>query len=126
MNDDLTPLLRELPEPAPPSTMTATIMARVQREAERKAEAQVVATVKTSVDLRMWLATFAGIALVVVLFISGWQSLGTVPDFTSPRIGSGRAMLVPIQGPTMLLMGLGLLIYLAGLFAPLRTRRDRT
>ena len=120
MNDDFTPLLRDLPEPAPPSTMTSTIMARIEREVERKAEARVAAAVRSPLDLRMWLSTFAGIALVVVLFANGWMSLGMLPDLTSRRIGWGHAMLVPIRGPAMLLVGLGLLVYLIGLFAPLR------
>ena len=124
MNDDLTPLLRDLPEPAPPATLTATVMARIEREAEQRAEARSVTPVKAARGLSTWLWTFTGIALIVGLFANGWLSLNTPPDFTTSRIGFGRAMLVPLQGPTLWLAGLGLLVYLAGLFAPLRN--DRT
>ena len=120
MTDDLEPVLEQLPEPAPPSSLTATVMARIAREAEVTA---AVAPVKTRRELRPWIWTFAGIGLVVALFVNGWLSIGALPDFTSARIGLGRATLVPIEGPTVWLVGLGLLIYLAGLFAPLRDRR---
>jgi hypothetical protein len=43
-----------------------------------------------------------------------------LPSFTSPLIGQGSPTLIPIQGSAVLIIGLGLLIYLAGLFAPLR------
>ena len=121
MNDDLIPLLRDLPEPAPPSSLTATVMARIERESD----ARSVVPVKTAADLRVWLWTFTGIAIVVVLFAKGWLTVGMPPDLMTPRLGVGRAMLVPIQGPTLWLVGVGLLVYLAGLFAPLRgSERD--
>jgi hypothetical protein len=121
MIDDLTPLLRDLPEPAPHSSMTASVMARIEREAERKAEARSATRVKATGEVRVLFLTVAGLALVGVLFAYGWLSLETPPDFTSPRIGFDRARLVPIQGPAMWLVGVGLVIYLAGLFAPLRS-----
>lgn len=121
MIDDLKPLLQQLPEPEPPSSIAATVMSRIEREADRRAEAHSVAPARAARELSTWLWTFIGIALVVILFANGWLSLNTPPDLTSPRVGAGRALLIPIQGPAMGLVGVGLLIYLAGLFGPLRS-----
>ena len=127
MTDDLTPVLSQLPEPMPPSTLTATVMARIEREAELKAESMVAVPVNRARELQTWLWTFAGIALVVMGFINGWVSAGSLPDFTAARIGLNRAPLMPIETSVSLLLAIGLVAYLAGLFAPLRSeRRDRT
>ena len=120
MVDDLTPVLARLPEPLPPSTLTATVMARIEREAEQHA-ADTLAAPARRPELRAWLWTFVGIALVLVAFINGWLSMETLPDFTAPVIGRGRPSLMPAGGPFALLVGVGLLVYLAGLFAPLRS-----
>jgi hypothetical protein len=122
MMDDLTPVLSRLPEPMPPSTLTATVMARIEREAERKADAKVTVPVTRARDLQPWLWTFAGVALVLMVFINGWLSSPTPPDFTSARIGPGHAVLMPVETSVSLLLALGLIAYLAGLFAPLRSR----
>ena len=126
MTDDLTPVLSQLPEPMPPSTLTATVMARIEREAEQRAEAPVAAPANRARELA-WLLTFAGIALVMIGFINGWVSAGSLPDFTAARIGLNRAPVMPIGPSVTLLLALGLLVYVAGLFSPLRTdSRDRT
>ena len=126
MTDDLTHLLSQLPEPMPPSTLTATVMARIEREAEQRAEAPLAAPANRARELA-WLWTFAGIALVMMGFINGWVSAGSLPDFTAARIGLNRAPLMPIGPSVTLLLALGLLVYVAGLFAPIRDEsRDRT
>lgn len=121
MNDDLAPLLKELTEPAPPPTMTATVMARIAREAERRAEVPAVAPADRRADVAAWLYTFAGVAVVLLVCGYGWISTRSMPDLTSARIGLGRPTLIPVQGPLLVALGLGLLFYVAGLFAPLRS-----
>jgi predicted phage tail protein len=122
MNDELAPLLKALPEPAPPLTMTATVMARIAREADRRVEDQVTVPVRRGADVAAWLYSVTGAALVVVVFAYGWVTSGAMPDLTSARIGLGRPSMMPALGPFSALLGLGLLIYLAGLFSPLRSR----
>lgn len=120
MNDDLAPLLKDLHEPTPPPTITATVMARIAREAGHRVEEQVTAPVRRIADVAAWVYTFAGAALVLLVFGYGWLSSGAMPDLTSARIGLGRPSLMPSLGPLSTWLGLGLLVYLAGLFSPLR------
>jgi hypothetical protein len=63
----------------------------------------------------------------VVFCATAWRWLvtGALPDLTSPRIGRDSLALAPIDGPAVLVLGLGLLLYLGGLFAPLRSRIPR-
>jgi hypothetical protein len=123
MIDDLKPLLQDFPEPPPPSSITATVMARIARDVERRAEDQVTAPERRASDVAAWACTTAGVLAVVTLCFVGWVSSGAFPDLTSARIGLGRPSLIPVGGPLSMLMGLGLLVYLAGLFAPLRNGR---
>ena len=124
MMDDLTPVLSRLPEPMPSSTLTATVMARIEREAERNADARVVAPASRARELRTWLLTFVGVALALTAFVNGWLSSGTLPNFAAARIGINHAPLMPIGPGVSVLLALGLLVYVVGLFAPLRS--DRT
>lgn len=121
MMDDLTPVLSRLPEPMPSSTLTATVMARIEREADHKAHAKVAVPASRARELRTWLWTFAGVAVVLMVFVNGWLSSGSLPNFTSARIGLGRAPLMPVGTSVSLFLALGLIAYLAGLFAPLRS-----
>lgn len=119
MNDDLTPLMTRLPDPAPPSTLAATVMARIAREDEAR---QVAAVEPARRERPTWIWALVGIAVVVGASAWGWLTAGTLPDLTSPRIGPGTPALMP-GGPAAAIIALGLLVYLAGLFAPLRDRR---
>ena len=121
--DDLTPVLARLPEPTPPSTLTATVMARIEREAQEKVAALAVPA--RLPEVRAWLWTTVGVALVLGVLIYGSFEAKAMPDFISARIGIGRAPLMPIEGSAILLLGLGLLVYLAGLFAPMRSHKPQ-
>ena len=121
--DDLTPVLSRLAEPMPPSTLTATVMARIEREAERKADEKVAVPVSRARELQTWLWTFVGVALVLAVFVSAWLSSGALPNITAARIGLNHPPLMPMESRVSLLLALGLIAYIAGLFAPLR-RRD--
>jgi len=122
MNDDLAPLLKALHEPEAPPTMTATVMARIAREAGRRSEEQVTVPVRRRAEMAGWLYICAGAALVVLVFGFGWLSSGVMPNFMSARIGLGRTSLMPALGPWSAVLVIGLLVYLAGLFSPLRAR----
>lgn len=123
MIDDLKPLLQGLPEPPPPPSITATVMARIARDVERRADGQVTAPARRISDVAAWAYTFAGVAMVLVVCTYGWFSTGSLPDLTSARIGPGRPALMPVLGPFSVPLALGLLVYLAGLFSPLRSGR---
>ena len=120
MMDDLTPVLSRLPEPMPPSTLTATVMARIEREAEARADATTTVPVSRAREWQTWLWTFAGLAVVLIVFIQGWLASGTLPSLTAARIGLGHAPLMPVGTSVSVLLALGLVAYLAGMFAPLR------
>jgi hypothetical protein len=131
MMDDLTPLLSRLPEPPPASTLTASVMARVHREVERKLEAEqtsgaaIASRAGRLRELQPWLWSCGGVALVLLAFVNGWLSSGSLPSLTSARIGVGHQGLMPVGPGVSVLLALGLIVYLAGLFAPLRTgQRD--
>jgi hypothetical protein len=119
MNEDLAPLLKELNEPAPPTALKANVMARIARDVERHAEVQVTAPVRRRADLKVWLYTLAGLGAILFVFADGWLTAGVLPDLTSARIGMGRTPLMPFGTPAWVLW-IGFIVYLAGLFAPLR------
>jgi hypothetical protein len=118
--DELLPVLKRLPDPAPPSTITATVMARIARDAERQAEAVATAPAPRRQDRPAWAWALVGIAVVLGARIYGLVVTESLPDFTSSRIGLGHSLGMPGVGSVSLALGLGLLVYLAGLFAPLR------
>jgi hypothetical protein len=122
MRDDLASVMLQLPEPDPPETLAAVVMARIERDVDLGADASVVPVRRR--EYPAWAWTVAGVVLVFGVSIYGWYATGSTPDVASSRVGLGRPALMPTQGPVSLLLALGLLIYIVGLFAPLRT--DRT
>lgn len=122
--DDLAPVMSQLPDPDPPATLAATVMARIHREADE--QAAFPAVVVSRRDIASWWWTLAGVALVFGAAIYGWYATGATPDIVSSRIGPGRPALIPTAGPGGMVLALGLLCYLAGLFAPLRLNRSTT
>ncbi|MCR4373984.1 MAG: hypothetical protein NUW22_03975 [Acidobacteria bacterium] len=121
MNDDLTPVLADLPEPPVPEGFAATVMARIARETEQEVAVGVASAERAAIPAYLW--ALVGVALVVGAGVYGWYDAGALPDLTSARIGLGRAVALPLQGPALMLCGVGLLLYLAGLLAPLGRRR---
>jgi hypothetical protein len=118
MNDDreLEQALGDLAEPNAPSTMTATVMARIARESE----AAVVAKVPRRRELPSWILTVVGLLAMIGAFGIGWASTGA-PSPLTPKLGGGLSL--PFGGPALVVLAAGLMVYLAGLFAPLRARR---
>jgi hypothetical protein len=115
MNDDLAPILSTLPEPVAPSSMTASVMARIAREAD------AAVAVERPRERPTWVWSVVGLAVVMAAAIYGWINGIGLPDLLGSKVG-GRLALLPMGGPLTAVMTVGLLIYLAGLFAPLRSR----
>lgn len=126
MNDDLTTLMTKLSEPSPPPSLKATVMARIARDADRQDIPAAAATAPAHPrrDRLVWLWALAGLAVVVSGSAYGWISTGTLPNLASPRLGPMSIPLIP-QSPAGMVIGLGLLVYLAGLFGPLRSGAPR-
>ena len=123
--------LADRPEPALPQDLAATTMARIARledeqtvpvrDGSKSAEAAVGG------NRRAWVWVLAGhaagLGALAFLVLTG----GSVPDVTSSRISGGMGSLVntPQSAPVALVLATGLLLYVAGLFAPLRSRGRR-
>ena len=126
MIDHVATVMARLPEPTPPASLKATVMARIAREAEQQdiaAEAADPARIRR--ERSAWIWTLAGgLATVMGASVYGWLVRGAMPSFTSPLIGGVSPTLIPMQGSAALVIGVGLLIYLAGLFAPLRASSE--
>jgi len=123
MIDHVATLMARLPEPTPPASLKATVMARIAREAELQQDiaAEAANHARIPRERSVWIWTLAGgLATVVGTTVYGWLAGGALPSFTAPLIGGGAPALIPMPGSAALIVALGLLIYLAGLFAPLR------
>jgi hypothetical protein len=123
MIDHVATLMARLPEPTPPASLKATVMARIAREAELQQDlaAEAADPARIPRERPVWIWTLAGgLATVIGTSAYGWLVAGALPSLTAPLIGGGAPTLIPMQGSAALIIGLGLLIYLAGLFAPLR------
>jgi hypothetical protein len=126
MNDDLATVMTRLSEPAPPPSLKATVMARIARDAGDRQSAHSVSTVPAGNyrDKLVWIAMVAGLAVVAGAVAYGLLDEGSLPSMMSPRVGPVRIPFVP-DGPSALVVGLGLLVYLVGLFGPLRSDARR-
>jgi hypothetical protein len=122
MNDDLAPLLSTLPEPLPPSAMTANVMARIEREvAAQHMVASSPSTARHSRDVSMWVWASLGIVLVAGATGFSWYVHG-LPDVLSPRVLRG-GIDAGLSGWQATLAGIaGLMLCLRALFSPLRSR----
>ena len=118
--------LKRLPEPALPEGLSASITARIARVDEERAAAalespRVVRTESGRARLA-WAAALAG--ATVGLGAQAYRlAVGEAAlDLTSPRLGglmTGVVEMLPAT-PAAAFLAMGLLLYLAGLFAPLR------
>ena len=118
MSEHIERSLRQLPDPVPPPTLAPVVMARIAREANRERGAAGVGAANRREPL-FWLWMAAGFAVVLGVTVYGWRGGMPVPVLPSLRFGSSLA-LMPAEGPATLFVAIGLLLYLAGLFAPLR------
>jgi hypothetical protein len=119
MSDDLRPLLERMDEPSPPASLAAGVMARIEREG---APARVrVATSAGGAERAVWIWALTGLALV----IAAWSSLPS-PSSLMPSAGLGGGRFLPAVGAGLVPLVIGLLLFLKGLFAPLRPGSRRT
>lgn len=132
MNDDIQSELTRLPEPDPPATFSRTVMARVARAAEERNPAwqapalaarhrrkELVGTWTERVSRAIFIA---GVAIVFASWtygiVAGGPGLNLVPLW--PWLPAPMKM--PLGGAAGAGLALGLLLYVTGLFAPLRNK----
>ena len=116
-----------LPEPAPPDTLAAVIVARTVRHDEKRAaasrDASRVSPAKTRSDRPAWAALLAGVT--ISLGVEAYRLLvgESTLHLASPLLRGGMEGLIemPHASPVVLVLAAGLLLYVAGLFAPPRT-----
>jgi len=119
--------MRRVGEPRPPAHLRPQVMARVSSAAEAGRPARVSAPLqhrgrrRASPHFLAWLGALAGIA------VSAAWWLRQPAEFARWTSGRGLPLvardLVEVAHPhTAALLALGLLLYLAGLFAPLRSK----
>jgi|SRR5579864_659657 len=124
MIDELASTMTRLPDPAPPAPLAANVMARIARLPDERslvtpAEMAAVNAESTGRERLAWGGGLAGVGIAFGTYVYGELAAGTLPDLISSRIGHGPLVTMPIE-PGMLVLGLGLLLYLKGLFTPLR------
>jgi hypothetical protein len=124
--------LTSLPDPVPPTTLAATVMARVSRLPEGRPRAARSTSGRSRISredrIGRWTglaaaaAALTGVAIVVVSWLAGRLEAGSWLARISPRVGTPLAGWVPPGGFAVPGIALGLLLYVGGLFAPLRNR----
>lgn len=119
-------LTTRLNEPVPPPTLKASVMARVAREAARaEAPTRALAPVGWRAEAPAWLGTTLGFTLVAGTAVFRWMSSGATPAPTVVPIAPSALGFIPPDTTGAVVLGLGLLAYLGGLFSPLRGRGRR-
>jgi hypothetical protein len=112
------PLLAELPEPAPPPSLGANVMAQIARQPPRQAMVRHGAS--AIADRPSWMSALGGLVLTIALMLRGWWNAGLPLDLAASRVYA--VMPMPVEGPAVLLLIIGLWLFLRGLFAPLHRR----
>ena len=121
----LTSELATLPEPETPADLAGIVMARIAQLPESDT-VTAPAPGARAVRGRDWMQTatiigglVAGLAMIVGM-PSGAAALGS---FMTPRfIATGGLAALPSSGPAALAIAAGLVLYIVGLFAPIRSR----
>ena len=117
MNEELNGLLTRIPEPTPPPAFKATVMARIAREADRPLPDAAVVRAERKRDRRAWILIPIGLLLAAGAVVYPYFAAQVLPDL-SVRMSPVQAGLMP-EGTPVLIAVVGLLLYLAGLFATL-------
>ncbi len=124
----LTTDLAALPQPAPSSELAATVAARIAQAeaASARASAQTFAT-RPGFIAGYWSASasaFGALAAGLVIALSMAVGNGAGISIAPPRVGGIAAVIaMPATTAHALVLGAGLLVYVAGLFGPLSARR---
>ena len=98
-------------------------MARIARlPSERSSllpvEAFAVQTKSGRGERLAWGWGLGGLVIASGMYVRIEMAAGTLPDLTSSLIGRVPLVTIPVE-PALLVLGLGLLLYLKGLFSPL-------
>jgi hypothetical protein len=122
----ITAELGALRAPDAPGNLASIVMARIAQLPEPEPAAGA-ATQQTAMTIRQreWTQSLtalgglvAGLALILTM-PSGAEMLG---GFMTPRFGAAEALAtLPSSGPAAVAIGAGLLLYVTGLFGPLRS-----
>jgi hypothetical protein len=124
--------LTRLPEPVTPATLAATVMARVTRLDAARPPAPLATPLPAAAsrevraspwkDVPAWVAALAGVALVFVSWTAGRLEAASWIGLVSSQVVTPSPVRLPPNGPVTVGLAVGVLLYLAGLFAPLRGR----
>jgi hypothetical protein len=118
--------LATLPEPEAPADLANIVMARIAQLPESDAAAATGKQPAASpVRRRDWTpmvtaigGLVAGLAMILTM-PSGVEGLG---GFVTPRLSGGALATMPATVPAALTIGAGLVVYVVGLFAPVRVK----
>jgi hypothetical protein len=113
-----------LAEPVPPAALKTTVMARIARETGRPSPSapEVVAGPRRWRDLPAWLWLMAGIAAVAGVGFYERIQAALSQEWEGVSVPLATRLPMPEDRATAVVLALGLLVYLAGLLAPLRRR----
>jgi len=115
----LTAELRALPGPDAPGNLASIVMAQIAQLPEPGSAVAAAAVQRP--DWAQALTLIGGLAAGLALILTmptGAEALG---DFVTPRFGAaGPLATVPSSAPAALAIGAGLLLYVRGLFGPVR------
>ena len=121
-----------LPQPAPPPDLAASVLARITRIDQAHAARATAAMPETIAafstrDWSAWAAVLGGLAAGLALVVSMPPGDTARIDIVSPGIRGMTAALVAMPSTTTGALGLaaGLVLYVAGLFAPLVQKSGR-
>jgi hypothetical protein len=136
----LTTDLSALPQPAPPPHLAAVVLARIaqldppslplEKRSFGATDASVMRETRAPSSPREWPAwatSLGGIAAGLVIVLSMPSGVEVPIDLASPRVGGLTTGLVPMPSTTTgaVALAAGLVLYVAGLFAPFRGRTRR-
>lgn len=126
MTEPVEARLARLAEPRAPSALAPNVMARIARlpVTDPVTAGQPGRKPARRSEWRLGAAWASiGILLVIGVVVQRWIATGSIFDLISPRIVAGGLGLMPVEGWTSLVLCAGLVLYLRGLFAPLRRGR---
>ncbi len=127
----LTADLQALAQPAPPPELASVVLARIARidqDLAAPAAARPEARARASIgDWSVQAAALGGLAAAVAIVMSMPPGGGLPAYIASPAVGGLTSGLVamPSSGTYALILATGLMLYVAGLFAPLGGGRGR-
>lgn len=133
MTGDVEPALTLLPEPEPPPSFSRTVMARVSRAAEARRPARLPGdplpssrkgSVGRARELAPGVGAIAGVAVAITSWAHGLLETRAALDLVPSLPWLSIPVKMPLGRSATLALALGLLLYVAGLFAPLHNRDE--